>query len=51
MPSWSSTAAAVRHSALATDSLMKVGYSNVFPLVGGLGTYEKAVLLTEKPAK
>jgi rhodanese-related sulfurtransferase len=38
-------------SALATDSLMKMGYSNAFSLVGGLGAYSKAGLPTEKPAE
>jgi rhodanese-related sulfurtransferase len=38
-------------SALATDSLMKMGYSNAFSLVGGLGAYTKAGLPTEKPAE
>jgi rhodanese-related sulfurtransferase len=37
-------------SALAADSLMKLGYSNVFSLAGGLGAYTKAGLPTEKPA-
>lgn len=37
-------------SALATDSLMKMGYTNAFSLVGGLGAYSKAGLPTEKPA-
>ena len=37
-------------SALATDSLMKMGYTNAFSLVGGLGAYTKAGLPTEKPA-
>ena len=38
-------------SALATDSLMKMGYTNAFSLVGGLGAYTKAGLPTEKPAE
>lgn len=38
-------------SALAADSLTKMGYSNVFSLVGGLGAYQKAGLPTEKPEK
>ena|ERR1700730_14094623 len=38
-------------SALAADSLMKMGYSNAFSLVGGLGAYSKAGLPTEKPAE
>jgi rhodanese-related sulfurtransferase len=38
-------------SALAADSLMKMGYSDVFSLAGGLGAYQKAGLPTEKPAK
>ena len=38
-------------SALATDSLMKMGYNNSFSLVGGLGAYTKAGLPTEKPAE
>ena len=38
-------------SALATDSLMKMGYTNAFSLVGGLGAYSKAGLPTEKPAE
>jgi rhodanese-related sulfurtransferase len=38
-------------SALAADSLMKMGYSNVFSLAGGLGAYQAAGLPTEKPAK
>ncbi len=37
-------------SALAADSLMKMGYSNVFSLAGGLGAYKSAGLPTEKPA-
>ncbi len=37
-------------SALATDSLMKMGYTNAFSLVGGLGAYTQAGLPTEKPA-
>ena len=38
-------------SALAADSLMKMGYSNVFSLAGGLGAYQSAGLPTEKPSK
>jgi len=38
-------------SALAADSLMKMGYSDVFSLAGGLGAYQKAGLPTEKPQK
>ena len=38
-------------SALATDSLMKMGYTNAFSLVGGLGAYSKAGLPTEKPSE
>ena len=38
-------------SALATDSLMKMGYTNAFSLVGGLGAYSKAGLPTEKPTE
>ena len=38
-------------SALAADSLTKMGYSNVFSLAGGLGAYQKAGLPTEKPEK
>lgn len=37
-------------SALAADSLMKMGYSNAFSLEGGIGAYSKAGLPTEKPA-
>src|SRR5260370_34454262 len=35
-------------SALAADALMKMGYSNVFSLAGGLGAYKAAALPTEK---
>jgi rhodanese-related sulfurtransferase len=35
-------------SALAADALMKMGYSNVFSLVGGIGAYKAAGLATEK---
>ena len=35
-------------SALAADALMKMGYSNVFSLAGGLGAYKSAGLPTEK---
>jgi len=38
-------------SALAADSLQKMGYTNAFSLVGGLGAYTKAGLPTEKPAE
>lgn len=38
-------------SALAADALMKMGYSNVFSLAGGLGEYQKAGLPTDKPEK
>src|SRR5579864_4614929 len=38
-------------SALATDSLLKMGYTNAFSLAGGLGAYTKAGLPTEKPAE
>jgi rhodanese-related sulfurtransferase len=38
-------------SALAADSLMKMGYSNVFSLAGGLGAYKSAGLPIEKPEK
>ena len=39
-------------SALAADSLMKMGYSNVFSLAGGFGAYRSAGLAVEsqKPA-
>ena len=35
-------------SALAADSLMKMGYTNVFSLAGGFGSYKSAGLSTEK---
>jgi len=35
-------------SALAADALMKMGYSNVFSLAGGIGAYKSAGLATEK---
>jgi len=35
-------------SALAADSLMKMGYTNVFSLSGGFGAYKSAGLSTEK---
>ena len=35
-------------SALAADALMKMGYSNVVSLAGGIGAYKAAGLLTEK---
>jgi rhodanese-related sulfurtransferase len=35
-------------SALAADALMKMGYSNVFSLAGGIGAYKSAGLPTEK---
>ena len=35
-------------SALAADALMKMGYSNVFSLAGGIGAYKTAGLPTEK---
>lgn len=35
-------------SALAADSLMKMGYSNVFSLAGGISAYKSAGLPTEK---
>src|SRR5216683_2521547 len=35
-------------SALAADALMKMGYSNVFSLAGGLGAYKAAALPLEK---
>lgn len=35
-------------SALAADSLMKMGYSNVFSLAGGLGAYKSSGLPIEK---
>jgi len=35
-------------SALAADALMKMGYSNVFSLAGGIGAYKNAGLPTEK---
>jgi rhodanese-related sulfurtransferase len=35
-------------SALAADALMKMGYSNVVSLTGGLGAYKAAGLPTEK---
>jgi len=35
-------------SALAADALMKMGYSNVFSLAGGIGAYKAAGLPTEK---
>ena len=35
-------------SALAADALMKMGYSNVYSLVGGMGAYQSAGLPTEK---
>jgi rhodanese-related sulfurtransferase len=38
-------------SALATDALMKMGYTNAFSLTGGLGAYTAAGLPTEKPQK
>ena len=38
-------------SALAADSLMKMGYSNVFSLAGGMGAYKSAGLPIEKPEK
>ena len=37
-------------SALAADSLMKMGYTNVASLEGGLAAYKSAGLPTEKPA-
>lgn len=38
-------------SALAADALMKMGYSNVFSLAGGISAYKSAGLPTEKPEK
>ena len=38
-------------SALAADSLMKMGYSNVFSLAGGLTAYKSAGLPLDKPEK
>ena len=35
-------------SALAADALMKMGYSNVVSLTGGIGAYKAAGLPTEK---
>jgi rhodanese-related sulfurtransferase len=35
-------------SALAADALMKMGYSNVFSLAGGIAAYKSAGLPTEK---
>ena len=35
-------------SALAADALMKMGYSNVFSLAGGIGAYKSTGLPTEK---
>jgi len=35
-------------SALAADSLMKMGYTNVFSLAGGMSAYQKAGLPVEK---
>ena len=35
-------------SALATDVLLKLGYTDVSSLAGGLGAYKKAGLATEK---
>ena len=35
-------------SALAADSLMKMGYSNVFSLAGGINAYQAAGLPVEK---
>jgi rhodanese-related sulfurtransferase len=35
-------------SALAADSLMKMGYTNVFSLAGGLGAYKASGQPTEK---
>jgi rhodanese-related sulfurtransferase len=35
-------------SALAADALMKMGYTNVFSLAGGMGAYKAAGLPTEK---
>ena len=35
-------------SALAADALMKMGYSNVVSLAGGIGAYKAAGLPTEK---
>ncbi len=35
-------------SALAADALMKMGYSNVFSLAGGMTAYRSAGLLIEK---
>ena len=35
-------------SALAADALMKMGYSNVFSLAGGMTAYKSAGLPTEK---
>jgi rhodanese-related sulfurtransferase len=35
-------------SALAADALMKMGYSNVVSLAGGIGAYKSAGLPTEK---
>ena len=35
-------------SALAADALMKMGYSNVVSLAGGIGAYKAAGLATEK---
>ena len=35
-------------SALAADALMKMGYSNVFSLAGGMGAYKASGLPTEK---
>ena len=35
-------------SALAADALMKMGYSNVFSLAGGITAYKSAGLPTEK---
>ena len=40
--------AAGSRSALAADSLMKMGYSNVFSLAGGINAYKSAGLPTEK---
>ncbi len=36
-------------SALAADTLQKMGYTNVFSLAGGMGAYTKAGLPVEKP--
>ena len=38
-------------SALAADSLMKMGFSDVFSLAGGISAYKSAGLPVEKPEK